>query len=140
MRYPRVTPACIRYVLMIVCVAGQSHGQSMFRGDAAHSGVYAGNAPRQFHRVKWRFPTGDRIVSSPVFADNLLYFGGDDGNIYAVQADTGRQLWKYSTGGPVPSTPAVSDGILYAVSYDGKIYAIEAGTGIAKWKFSTEGE
>src|SRR5260370_27599331 len=40
--------------------------QNMFRGDAAHTGVLAGPAPRQFHPVKWRFATGDRIVSSPV--------------------------------------------------------------------------
>ena len=28
--------------------------QSMFRGDAAHTGTYRAEAPRQFHRVKWR--------------------------------------------------------------------------------------
>ena len=37
-----------------------------------------------------------------------IYFGGDDGNIYAVDAANGRQLWKHATGGPVPSTPAVA--------------------------------
>jgi outer membrane protein assembly factor BamB len=116
------------------------HGQSMFRGDPAHSGVYSGPGPRQFHRMKWRFPTGDRIVSSPVFANKAIYFGGDDGNIYAVNAETGIQLWKYSTGGPVPATPAVVDGTLYVGSYDGKFYALDLNTGLAKWKFTTEGE
>ena len=51
----------------------------------------AAQGPRQFHRVKWKFPTGDRIVSSPVFADGVIYFGGDDGNVYAVDAADGRQ-------------------------------------------------
>ena len=115
-------------------------GQSMFRGDPAHSGVYAAQAPRKFHRVKWKFPTGERIVSSPVFAEKVIYFGGDDGNIYAVDAESGVQLWKYSTGGPVPATPAVVDGTVYAGSYDGKFYALEAKTGRTKWKFATEGE
>src|SRR5947209_19392390 len=101
----------------------------MFRGDPAHTGAYAGSAPREFHRVKWKFPTGDRIVSSPVFANNAIYFGGDDGNIYSVDAATGTQKWKYSTGGPVPATPAEVDGILYAGSYDGKFYALDASTG-----------
>lgn len=117
-----------------------SLGQSMFRGDAAHSGVYSGNAPRQFHRVKWKFPTGDRVVSSPVMQGKAIYFGGDDGNIYAVDAESGRQIWKHTTRGPVPCTPAVADGVVYAVSYDGRLYALNADTGAVKWKFATEGE
>ena len=112
----------------------------MFRGDAAHSGQYPGHAPRQFHHVKWKFPTGDRVVSSPVWHDKVLYFGGDDGNVYAVDAETGRQLWKRTTGGPVPATPAVADGRVYVGSYDGKFYAFEARSGAALWKFSTGGE
>ena len=61
-----------------ICAATSVDAQSMFRGDATHSGTYAGPAPRQFHRVKWKFPTGDRVMSSPVFKDNVIYFGGDD--------------------------------------------------------------
>jgi outer membrane protein assembly factor BamB len=112
----------------------------MFRGDPAHSGTYSGQAPRQFHRVKWKFPTGGRVISSPVSQDKALYFGSDDGNIYAVDAETGRQIWKRATGGPAPSTPAVANGMVYAGSYDGKFYALDAQTGAVKWKFSTGGE
>lgn len=119
---------------------GFASAQAMFRGDAAHSGTYPGQAPRQFHRIKWTFPTGDRIVSSPVCQDKVLYFGGDDGNIYAVDAETGRQIWKRSTGGPVPCTPAVANGTVFAGSYDGRFYALNARTGAIKWKFATEGE
>lgn len=114
--------------------------QTMFRGDPARTGANAGQAPRQFHRVKWKFPTGDRVVSSPVLHEKALYFGGDDGNIYAVEAETGKQIWKRPTGGPVPSTPAVANGMVYAGSYDGKFYALNAQTGAIKWKFATGGE
>jgi outer membrane protein assembly factor BamB len=123
----------------LVLVAS-GYAQSMFRGDPAHSGTSAAQAPRQFHRVKWKFPTGDRIISSPVCENKVLYFGGDDGNIYAVDSETGRQLWKRTTGGPAPCTPAVANGTVYAVSYDGKFYALNAQTGAIKWKFATEGE
>ena len=131
----RITVALLALVASEVCQA-----QSMFRGDPAHTGVYAGSAPRQFHRIKWKFPTGDRIVSSPVWSDGAIYFGGDDANIYAVAAETGRQIWKQATGGPAPSTPAVVDGTVYAVSYDGKLYALDAATGAVRWKFATGGE
>jgi outer membrane protein assembly factor BamB len=124
----------------VLALAATLQGQSMFRGDPAHSGTSAAQAPRQFHRVKWKFPTGDRIISSPVAQDKVLYFGGDDGNIYAVDLETGRQIWKRTTGGPVPCTPAVANGTVYAGSYDGKFYALNAQTGAIKWKFATEGE
>jgi outer membrane protein assembly factor BamB len=123
-----------------VAMALSLHAQSMFRGDPAHSGISASQGPRQFHRVKWKFPTGDRIMSSPVADGKVLYFGGDDGNIYAVDSEAGRQIWKRTTGGPAPCTPAVANGTVYAGSYDGKFYALNAQTGAIKWKFATEGE
>jgi outer membrane protein assembly factor BamB len=130
----------IGVLLASLCTAAAVNAQSMFRGDAMHSGRYAGPAPRQFHRVKWKFPTGDRVMSSPVFKDNVIYFGGDDGNVYAVDAETGHQIWKRATNGPVPATPAIADGTLYIASYDGTFYALDAQTGALKWKFTTDGE
>lgn len=114
--------------------------QSVFRGNAAHTGVYASQGPRQFHRVLWTFTTGGRIVSSPVYADGALYVGGDDGSIYAVEAASGRQLWRHATGGPVAGSPAVAEGTVYVMSYDGKFYALNARTGVTRWKFATGGE
>ena len=116
-----------------IAMALSAHSQSMFRGDPAHSGATKEAAPRQFHRVKWKFPTGDRIMSSPVWENKVLYFGSDDGNIYAVDSETGRQIWKRTTGGPAPGTPAVANGMVYAGSYDGKFYALNARTGAIKW-------
>jgi eukaryotic-like serine/threonine-protein kinase len=125
-----------------VCLlpAAIADAQAMFRGNPAHTGVYAGPAPRQFHRVKWRFVTGNRVVSSPVIVGKTLYFGGDDGNVYALDSDTGRQIWKMKTRGPVPATPAVANGTVYIGSYDGNFYALNAETGALKWKFQTGGE
>src|SRR3984893_7243599 len=124
----------------VLGAANFCQAQSMFRGDAAHSGSYLGPAPRQFHRLKWKFATGNRIVSSPVIDSKRIYFGGDDGNVYAVDAETGRQIWKCTTRGPVSSSRAVANGIVYATSYDGKLYALNSDTGALKWKFATGGE
>ena len=115
-------------------------GQSMFRGDPAHSGVFAGLGPRKLQGVKWKFVTGDRVVSSPVWSEGVIYFGSDDNNMYAVDAETGHQKWKYVTQGPVPCSPAVVGGVVYFASYDGKFYALNAATGRLKWKFATGGE
>jgi len=130
--------------LLVACVlaaAGQGvWAQAMFRGDAVHSGVTADAAPREFHRVKWRFPTGARIVSSAVWHDGAVIFGSDDGNVYAVDAASGRQRWMLRTGGPVASTPAVAANRVYVLSDDGRLYALDAASGELLWKFATQGE
>ena len=133
------TPMLAAAVLTILA-CGPCQAQSMFRGDAAHSGAYAGKSPRAFHRVVWKFQTGSRVVSSPVWSDGALYFGSDDGYVYAVDAASGRQRWKHATGGPVAASPAVVGDTVYVGSYDGKFYALNARTGATKWKFATGGE
>jgi len=124
----------------LLVVAAEADAQSMFRGDAAHTGVFRSEGPRQFHRIKWKFQTGDRVVSSAVISDGVLYFGSDDGNVYAVDAANGNQVWKRATGGPVAATPAVAGGLVYVGSYDGRFYALDARTGATRWRFATAGE
>lgn len=132
-----------RALLFLCCgLFGASHiaAQSEFRGNATHTGVYNSAAPKQFNRVKWSFQTGERVVSSPSFHEGMIYFGSDDGYMYALDAESGKQIWRYATGGPVASSPAIAGGMIYFGSYDGKFYALNAKTGVMKWKIVTAGE
>ena len=121
-------------------LAPPAFAQSQFRGDATHQGVTASAAPRALKGVKWSFATGESIVSSPVWHAGTLYFGSDDGFVYALDAATGRQRWAARTGGPVPSTPAVANGRVHVMSYDGRLHTLDAATGLPLWQFATEGE
>lgn len=123
-----------------VALAPFASAQSMFRGDAAHSGRGNGDGPASLKGVKWSFKTGGAVVASPVIADGALFVGSDDKAVYALDLATGTQKWKSSTGGLVRSTPAVMGGVVYVGSYDGSLYALDATTGAARWKFETEGE
>src|SRR6266446_4457762 len=96
------------FLFLFLCLTSAAQAQSMFRGNPAHTGVYPGVAPREFHRVKWKFPTGARVVGSPVMQDKVIYFGSDDGNVYigsydgkfyALDARSGAVKWKFATGG-----------------------------------------
>jgi len=71
-----------------------------------------------------RFRTDATIRSSPVVAGDVIYFGSDDGNLYAVDLETFEERWRFRTGGEVRSSPAIGDGVVYVGSRDGYLYAV----------------
>jgi outer membrane protein assembly factor BamB len=126
-------------ICFFVAVSAAQETQSAFRGGPAHLGVYDAQAPKHV-ALKWAFPTHGAIVSSPAVANGTVFFGSTDGNLYAVEAATGKLRWKFDAHGDVNSSPAVADGTVFVVSLDGNLYAVEAATGKQRWAFATQGE
>ncbi|HEX7880542.1 MAG TPA: PQQ-binding-like beta-propeller repeat protein [Candidatus Eisenbacteria bacterium] len=87
----------------------------------------------------WSFATGGPIWSAPTVHDGVVYFGGNDGRIHALDAATGRARWQFQTGGPVVAKPTVTGAYLYVASDDGWLYKIEAGSGREVWRCDTHG-
>jgi uncharacterized repeat protein (TIGR01451 family) len=75
--------------------------------------------------------------SSPAVANGVVYFGGEDYNVYALNASTGALLWSYHTGGYISSSPAVVNGVVYIGSDDFNVYALNATTGAKLWSSTT---
>lgn len=91
--------------------------------------------------LKWTFTAGDNISPSApaVGADGTLYFGSQDGSVYAINAD-GSQKWKFATADKVRSTPAIgADGTVYVGSTDDNLYALDPNSGTQLWAFTTGG-
>ncbi len=65
-------------------------------------------------------------MSAPIVAGDVLYVGGEDGWLYALEAATGRPLWEYHVGLPVKCWPAASGNALYVADYDGNLWAFVA--------------
>ncbi|KGE20104.1 PQQ-binding-like beta-propeller repeat protein [Paenibacillus wynnii] len=129
---------CMVAVLTVGCSKTSQSEGSMFRGDLKHTGLYASKGPDQFHKVKWKFQTKDRIRTSPVIANQMVYFGSEDRNFYAVDVTTGEQKWTYQTDGAIKSTSAVSNQAVYFLSGDGKLYALNAEDGKLNWSYETD--
>src|SRR6266404_4487034 len=123
--------------LLSVCSPALAQQAPTFRGDAAHTGIFPASGTAEFHKIKWQFHTGGQILSSPVVADGVVYFGSNDHFLYAVDLASGAQKWKFETGSRIPSTPAVANGLLFFLSCDSNFYALDAATGALKWKFKT---
>jgi outer membrane protein assembly factor BamB len=79
----------------------------------------------------------DFYLSSPVVSQDSVYFGSGDGNVYSLDAATGKLRWKFHTGDVVHASPALADGALFIGSWDSYFYALDAATGKEKWRFKT---
>jgi len=125
------------FLLSLIAVGQDA---AMFRGNLAHAGVYNAAGVPKFSQVKWKFHTDGQVISSPAVANGMAFVGSTDGNLYAVDLESGAQKWKLFTGVRVTSSPAVENGVVYFGSYSGRFYAVDALSGKLKWKFQTEGE
>ncbi len=114
-----------------------SDALSMFRGSPDHVGIYNAPAIHILEGVKWKFKAESYVTSSPVLADGVIYFGSDDGNLYAVHQENGEEVWRFHSEKPINSSPAISNGVVYFQSKDGFTYALDTKSGEIKWKADT---
>ncbi|MFP4633267.1 MAG: PQQ-binding-like beta-propeller repeat protein [Halobacteriales archaeon] len=93
----------------------------------------------------WSYDTDDHlwiadfVISSPNVADDTVYMGSADANVYAFDAANGSRDWTFETGEMVRSSPVVADGVVYVGSHDGNLYALDGDDGTERWRASTGG-
>jgi outer membrane protein assembly factor BamB len=105
----------------------------------ALASALAGQVPEP-PRVAWTFATGRPLYASPVVGGDLVFIGGLDSMLHAVEISNGRERWRFRTGGPVRSAVALGGDTLFLNGGDGVIYALERSTGRKIWEFATKGE
>jgi outer membrane protein assembly factor BamB len=85
-------------------------------------------------RELWHKTTGGYVLGTPVLLDGFLYFGSEDGYLYAVSQD-GEDRYNTQTQGPIRA-PVVSRGAnVYVGSSDFSAYAFDRLTGKKQWVY-----
>lgn len=92
----------------------------------------------------WRYDTQLPLGNSPSLDNGVVYVGGFDKKLHALNALTGAHLWSFDQAGAGFSTnPLVVEGKVLAGNRDGFFYAIGAhntpSQGQLLWKFKTGG-
>ena len=90
--------------------------------------------------LKWQFKTSSPIYASPVVSEDIVFIGGSDSILHALEADTGVEKWRFRTKGQIRSNVCIEEDYLYLNGGDGILYKLNKLTGIVIWKFKTEGE
>ena len=97
--------------------------------------LYAFDAKTGEPRDGFPFRAADKIWSTPVIKDGVVYFGSHDKNIYAVSLADGTLKWKFLTGGVVAGRPLLFRDMVIAGSFDKKLYAVNIKDGRKVWEF-----
>jgi outer membrane protein assembly factor BamB len=106
------------------------------RGDCATGSGKDGEVVALAHnwgQVRWRRTIGPS-ESSPLVVGNTVYVGDWRGDVYALNARTGRSKWRFRTGGRVKGGLSYLTGRVFVGSYDHHVYALSARTGQLLWK------
>ncbi len=100
-------------------------------------GITSTSDPIRVVVAKWKFTTNGEIDSSPAIGpDGTVYVGSDDGNLYAIDPETGLEKWRFATGAEIQSSPAVGpDGTIFFGSLDNNFYALRP-NGALKWSYT----
>lgn len=112
----------------------------MFRGNAAHTGVYSSPVTPTLASARWVVKVGGRVLSSPLVHGTRVLVGTSEGKVLALHREDGRILWSFKAKAAVNSSPACGHGRVFVSSLDGRIYALDETNGSAVWSFQTEGE
>lgn len=75
-----------------------------------------------------------RVQSSPVFNDGRVFFGGDDGWVYALDLKSQQKVWEFRTNGPIKASPTCWNHGVYVASMDGNVYGLSERSGRLIWR------
>jgi outer membrane protein assembly factor BamB len=79
-------------------------------------------------RLRWSFP-GNFRGEGPTVIDGRVIAGTYDGNVYAMDAHTGKVVWKKALGNAITTFVAAHDSDLYVGTLTGWIYRLRAEDG-----------
>jgi len=96
-------------------------------------------------KAKWTRRSGlsgqdSRVTSSPAVSGDHVYFGGRDGNVCALDAQSGKLIWSGDLGARVTTSLAVRGQDLYLGTAKRHLYRLDAGSGSVLGEIGTEAE
>ncbi|MBL8028308.1 MAG: PQQ-binding-like beta-propeller repeat protein [Fibrobacteres bacterium] len=83
------------FVLFVrVCLANAEERFSRFHADQGGTGVYQDTLLKPPLKVKWRYFTEGSFKGSPIIHEGRLFTADRQGQVYCLDAESGRLLWK----------------------------------------------
>jgi outer membrane protein assembly factor BamB len=82
----------------------------------------------------WDFFTDGPIFGSPEVYEGAVFVADDEGVVYSVDLESGRQNWRAELSDKrIWSSPTAVDGVVYIAAMDKHLYALDTETGDPVW-------
>lgn len=81
-----------------------------------------------------RIPLQEPVAGEAQFIGDVLYVTRRNGDLHAIDTNTGRTLWSRPTGIDSPGPLVGEDGRIYVVGADGRLASFDAGSGRTVWR------
>ncbi len=81
-----------------------------------------------------------RLALRPAGDGTRIYAASRDGNVVALDPDTGRQAWRTRLDEDLSAGPGVGDGVVVVALADGIVVALDSGSGAELWRAPVMGE
>ncbi|MQA30340.1 MAG: PQQ-binding-like beta-propeller repeat protein [Luteitalea sp.] len=121
-------------------VSAPADAWTQFRGSPRLTGVSA-SAPAPVLKLHWTYDAGEIVESSAAIAGGVVYVGAGNGDLLALDLDSGTLRWKYTTGNLIgESSPAVTADAVYIGDLGGILHAVSVRDGKPLWTFKAGSE
>lgn len=94
-------------------------------GEERHRGYALVAFSAENGEERWRYPTEKHIFTPPLVAEDQVYFGANNGVLYAVDGRTGEAQWNLSVTSRAVTQPQLVGNLVIFGGRDGMIHAVQ---------------
>lgn len=104
------------------------------------------DSPAPAYRAAWAADFSPELIYSaqPIIAQGRVFQTTLNGNLYALDAESGRRLWHFHAGECIWGSACAGspehggNGRVFVAAWDGLVYGLEAATGKEVWRYDAQ--
>lgn len=116
---------------------------NIYRPDGQPAILLVGSYDNTLYALKstdgsklWTVPTSNYINGAASLAGKQVLFGGCDGFLYMVNAETGKEEGKVEIKDPIANTVATNGKVAFLSHYGNAVLAVDLATQKTRWSYS----
>lgn len=86
----------------------------------------------------WASGVSAKIAGGLAVSYEKVYFGTEDGLVFALNAKTGETVWQSQVKGEVIAAPAIDENVVLFNTGSGVLFALDAATGEPLWSYESD--
>jgi outer membrane protein assembly factor BamB len=121
-------------------VAVTERSWPLARGGSLAQGVAQSPLPDQLEMLWQHKVEGGAFENTPAIAEGVVYLADMDGEVSALDLNSGKVRWKQKIDTGFIASPSVRGKLVYVGDYDGKFHALDSASGAVRWTHASDAE